>query len=89
MVGLPILGPAIAGGMVLLFANSFSAYATAYALTTGTVNLVPVQIGFFVSGNVLDDKQLGNALAFGMIVVIAAAIGLYQLLQRRTGRWLR
>ncbi len=89
MVGIPILLPAILGGMVLLFANAFSAYATAYALTSGQVNLVPVQIGFFVSGNVLSDKQLGNALAFVMIVVIAVAIGIYQLLQRRTARWLR
>jgi putative spermidine/putrescine transport system permease protein len=75
--------------MVLLFANAFSAYATAYAITTGQVNLVSVQIGFFVSGNVLDDRELGNALAFGMIIVIAVAITIYQVLRKRSARWLR
>jgi putative spermidine/putrescine transport system permease protein len=88
-VGLPILWPSILGGMVLLFANAFSAYATAYALTTGQVNLIPIQIGFFMQGNVLDDPQLGNALAVIMIVVIALAIVAYQLLRRRSSRWLR
>ena len=39
-VGLPVLAPSMLGGFMLLFANSFSAYATAYALNTGAP-LVP------------------------------------------------
>jgi len=88
-VGLPILMPSALAGTILLFANSFAAYATAYALTAGQVNLVAIQIGFFLSGNVLDDPGLGYALAFWMIVVIAIAITAYLLLQRRAARWLR
>jgi putative spermidine/putrescine transport system permease protein len=88
-VGLPLLAPAAVSGLVLLFANAFSAYATAYALTAGQVNLVSIQIGFYLSGNVLDDPGLGYALAFWMIVFMALAIVIYQLLQRRTSRWLR
>ena len=34
-VGIPVLAPSILGGALLLFANAFSAYATAYALSTG------------------------------------------------------
>ena len=34
-VGIPVLAPAALGGMLLLFANAFAAYATAFALTTG------------------------------------------------------
>ena len=34
-VGIPVLTPAALGGMLLLFANAFAAYATAYALSTG------------------------------------------------------
>ena len=34
-VGLPILMPSLLGALILLFGNSFSAYATAYALTGG------------------------------------------------------
>ena len=35
-VGIPVLTPAALGGMLLLFANAFAAYATAFALTTGS-----------------------------------------------------
>ena len=70
-VGVPVLMPSLLGAMVLLFGNSFSAYATAYGLTGGGVNLAPIQIGFNLSGNVLDNPHIGEALAFGMIVVLA------------------
>ena len=75
--------------MVLLFGNSFAAYATAYGLTAGGVNLVPITIGFYLSGNVLDDPHLGEALAFGMIVVLALMMLVYVPLQRRSSRWSR
>ena len=35
-VALPILTPSLLGTMILLFGNSFGAYATAYALTGGS-----------------------------------------------------
>ena len=37
-VGLPVLTPSLLGAMVLLFGNSFAAYATAYGLTGGSVS---------------------------------------------------
>ena len=74
---------------MLLFGNSFSAYATAYGLTGGSVGLVPVTIGFYLSGNVLDDPHLGQALAFGMLVVLALMMLAYVPLQRRASRWSR
>lgn len=65
-VGIPLLTPAFIGGVVLLFANAFAAYATAQVLTSGSVNLVPIQIGFFVQGNVFaGQSQVGYALALG------------------------
>jgi putative spermidine/putrescine transport system permease protein len=88
-VGFPVLMPSILGAMILLFGNAFSAYATAYALTSGRVNVVPLLIGQVTTGNVLDDPHLGQALAFGMIVVMVVAILLYLPLQRRTSRWVR
>ena len=42
-VGMPILTPSILGAFVLLFGNSFAAYATAYGLTGGSVGLVPIR----------------------------------------------
>lgn len=88
-VGLPILFPSLLGAMVLLFGNSFAAYATAYGLTGGGIGLVPIVIGFFLSGDVLDDPHLGQALAFGMFVVLALMMLVYVPLQRRASRWMR
>ena len=88
-VGAPILLPSVLGAMVLLFGNSFAAYATAYGLTAGGVNLVPISIGFFLSGDVLDNPHLGQALAFGMFVVLGLMMLVYIPLQRVTSRWMR
>ena len=88
-VALPIMWPPIVGALLLLFANSFSAYATAYALAGGRVNLVPILIGFFISGDVMSDESFAAALVTGMIVIVVAAMGLRTLLERRTNKWLR
>jgi len=86
-VGIPVLTPSVLASFILLFGNAFASYATPYALTSGLVPLVPIEIGNLMSGNVIADPQLGNALSLGMIVVMGAAMGLYTLLQRWTGRW--
>lgn len=88
-VTLPILLPSLLGATILLFGNAFGAYATAYALTGGTLNLVTIVIGAQIRGDVLNNPGLGYALALGMVVIMALSIGLYTLLQRRTARWLR
>lgn len=89
LVGLPILMPSLLGGMILLFGNAFGAYATAYALTGGSLNLVTIQIGAQIRGDVLNNPGLGYAMALGMVVVMAVSISLYTWLQRRSERWLR
>ncbi len=88
-VGIPVLMPSLLGAMILLFGNSFAAYATAYGLTAGGVNLVPITIGFFYTGDVLSNPHLGEALALGMLVVLAVMMLLYIPLQRRASRWSR
>ena len=86
-VGLPVLMPSILGTVILLFGNAFSAFATAYSLTSGTVNIVPILIGAYYSGNVLNNPHLAQALALGMFVVLAVMMALYIPLQRRAARW--
>ncbi len=86
-VGLPVLMPSILGAIILLFGNAFAAYATAYSLTSGAVNLVPIQIGAYYSGNVLDNPHLAQAMAFGMFIVLAVMMVVYIPLQRRAARW--
>ena len=88
-IGIPVLMPSLLGATILLFGNAFAAYATAYSLTSGTVNLVPILIGAYYSGNVLSNPHLAQALAFGMFVVLAVMMILYVPLQRRSARWMR
>jgi putative spermidine/putrescine transport system permease protein len=88
-VAFPILLPSIMGTMILLFGNSFGAFATAQALTGGQINLVTIVIGSQLRGDALGDPGLGYAMALGMVVVMALAITGYTILQRRTERWLR
>jgi putative spermidine/putrescine transport system permease protein len=89
-IGGPVLMPSFLGCVLLLFGSAFSAYATAEALTSGTIPLTAIQIGSFLNGNVLAGQQnVGKALGLGMVVVIAILMALYALLQRRAARWLR
>lgn len=88
-IAFPIMWPPIVGALLLLFANSFGAYATAYALAGGRVNLVPILIGFFISGDVMSDESFAAALVTGMIIIVVTAMGLRTLLERRTNKWLR
>jgi putative spermidine/putrescine transport system permease protein len=88
-IALPVLMPSLLGTMILLFANAFGAYATAFALTGGTINLVTILIGIQMRGDVLRDPGLGYALAVGMVAVMAVSITAYTLLQRRSERWLK
>jgi putative spermidine/putrescine transport system permease protein len=89
-VGIPVLLPSFLGCVLLLFGSSFSAYATAEAMTNGTIALTPIQIGTFLNGNVIAGQEnIGNALALGMVVIIGVIMIAYTLLQRRAARWLR
>lgn len=88
-VALPVLMPSILGAMLLLFGNAFGAYATARALTGGSIFLVPIAIGQQIRGDVLGNPNEGYALAFGMVVIMGIAIVAYTLLQRRASRWVK
>jgi putative spermidine/putrescine transport system permease protein len=87
-VGLPLLLPAILASFIMLFGNAFGAYATAYALTGGLLNLVPILIGAQIRGDVLHDPNLGYALALGMVAIMTASIFAYLALQKQTSRWM-
>jgi putative spermidine/putrescine transport system permease protein len=76
--------------VLLLFGGSLSAYATAEALTNGSIALSPIQIGEFLNGNVIAGQQnVGKAIGLGMVAIIAVVMVFYVLLQRRASRWLR
>jgi putative spermidine/putrescine transport system permease protein len=89
-VGGPVLLPSFLGCVLLLFGSALSAYATAEALTNGTIPLTAIQIGSFLNGNVIAGQEnIGKALGLGMVVIIAVAMVIYVALQRRSAKWLR
>lgn len=88
-VAMPILLPPLLGATILLFGNAFGAYATAYALTGGTLPIVTIQIGAQIRGDVLHNPGLGYAMAMGMVIIMAISITGYTWLQKISERWLK
>ena len=85
----PLLFPAFLGGVLLLFANAFSAYATANALINQGAPVLAQQISNGLSSEVgAVEPGFSKALAVEMVVIVTLVTVLYSLLQRRTARWL-
>lgn len=84
----PILAPSFLGSLLLLFANSFSAFATAAALISQQTLIVPMEIESALRNeNDLGMDAYAQALALGMIVVVALVMWAYAALQKRAARW--
>ena len=86
-IGLPVLTPSLLAAGLLLFGNAFAAYATPYALTSGLLALLPLQIGAALAGNVSSDPRLGQVLSLLVIAVMTLVTLLYALLERLGSRW--
>ncbi len=84
----PILLPSLLGSFLLLFANAFSAFATAAALISQQSVLVPLEIESALRNeNDLGMDAYAQALALGMILVVAIVMALYAALMKRAARW--
>jgi putative spermidine/putrescine transport system permease protein len=85
----PLLFPAFLGGALLLFANAFSAYATAQALINQGGPVLAQQIAQSLSSEVgAVEPGFAKAIAVEMIVIVTLVTVGYTLLQQRTARWL-
>lgn len=73
-IGIPVLLPGIVGTTSVLFANAMGAYATAYALVLRNFNLLPIQIGSLVTGDVFPRIELGSALAIILFLILMFAM---------------
>jgi putative spermidine/putrescine transport system permease protein len=83
-VALPILFPSLLSGFLLLFANSFGAYATAWTLTGSDVDLITIRIAALIRGEVQLAPELADALSIiSLLVMLACVIG-YTWLSNRT-----
>jgi putative spermidine/putrescine transport system permease protein len=85
-VGLPVLFPSILGSLALLFANAFGAYATVYALSQGARNLIPIQIGFQIQGDIGYNPSVAAALALMMALVLGLCLMVYRISRRWAAR---
>jgi len=88
-IGIPVLLPSLLAALILLFGNAFGAYATAFSLTGGLINIVPILIGAQIRGDVLHDPNLGYAMALGMVLIMTITILAYSWLQKISSRWVK
>ncbi len=88
-IGLPILMPSLIAGIVLLFANAFGAYATAWTLGGSNITLVTIQIAFNITGEVLHDPGAGDAMAIVSLLIMSACIAIYQIANSKARRWVK
>ena len=88
-VAFPILLPSLLASTILLFGNAFGAQATAFALTGGFLQIVPILIGNQLAGDVLGSKNLAFAVAMGMVAIMGVTLIAYTWLARRAERWQR
>jgi putative spermidine/putrescine transport system permease protein len=86
----PLLAPAFLGATLLLFANAFSAYATAAALINQGDVIASLLIATTLTSEVgLANPGIASAYALVMVLIVAVVMVLYTVLQRRTAQWLR
>jgi putative spermidine/putrescine transport system permease protein len=83
-VALPILFPALMSGFLLLFANAFGAYATAFTLTGSDINLITIRIGALISGEVQLAAELGDALSIISLLIMTTCVIGYMVLANRS-----
>ncbi|MEI7475838.1 MAG: ABC transporter permease subunit [Actinomycetes bacterium] len=87
-IGLPVLFPSFLGGLLLLFVNSFSAYATAAALISQGTIIAPLSIGNALSSETGGaSAPLAKTLSLYMVLVVVLVMALYTLLRKRVSKW--
>lgn len=87
-VGIPVLTPSFVGATLLLFVNSFSAYATAATLINLSSFITPLHIASALSSELgTANPAEAKSLALLMIVVVTIAMALYALLRRKVSKW--
>lgn len=84
-VGLPVLIPSLVGTLSVLFANALAAYATAYALLQNNFSLLPIRLQEQFTGDIVQHKEFGSALAVVLMLLMVAAVGVSNLMLRKKG----
>ncbi len=85
-VGIPVLLPGLVGTFSMLMANALGAYATAYALTGISYNLMTIRIAALVSGDIFPNFQLGSALAVILALIMIFSLFVNEMMLRWSRR---
>lgn len=80
---IPMLLPSLLGTFVMLMANSLGAYATAYALTSGNINLLVIRISSLVVGDIFLNPTLAAALSLILMAQLVLMTLVNRLILRR------
>ncbi|MEV0588453.1 ABC transporter permease subunit [Nonomuraea sp. NPDC050310] len=88
-VGLPVLGPFMTAGWLLIFTWTIGVYAVAYALAASpdSVKLITLQIGTTLESNVFGLERAAVLSVLLMLLAIGST-ALYRLSLKRAARWL-
>ena len=87
-IGIPVLTPSFLGAWLLLFSNSFSAYATAASLITSGTFITPLQIADALSSEVGGaNAATASALSLYMVIVVIIVMSIYALIRKRVSKW--
>ena len=86
-IAIPILTPSLIGGLLLLFAHSFGAYATAWTLTGPDINLVTIQIAALIRGEVQLEPGIADAMSVISLIIMTICVAGYQWANTRAARW--
>jgi putative spermidine/putrescine transport system permease protein len=87
-IGVPVMTAPFLAALALLFANALGAYATAYALVGGNLNILPIQIGYYIEGDLNYDPGKASALSLILAAFMALGIAVAYTLTQRSQRWL-
>ncbi len=88
-VGIPALLPSMLGTLSVLFSNAVAAYATAYALLQNNFSLIPIRLSEQFTGDVVQHKEFGSALAVVLMLMMVAVMGLNNRILKNSRRGTR
>jgi putative spermidine/putrescine transport system permease protein len=88
-IGIRVLAAPFIAAVALLFANALGAYATAYALVGGNLNILTIQIGYYIEGDLQFDPGKTSALSLILAAFMAVGIGVAHTLTQRAQTWLQ
>ena len=88
-IALPCILPSLFATLSVLISNAIAAYATAYALLANNYSLLSIRISEQFSGDLVQRKEFGSALAVVMMILMIAATWINDRLTKKAKRGMR